>query len=548
MLWYAPGVGVRWETLANAQRALPAGLSPSEAVHDDANHHANRLPQPLRAAGMFRGEERIDGRLRLQFPHHARQGEAVVMDLGFYQTTLAARVVEELQHGVERLLGIIQHVGECPALTVLDETVTGQNDFPHFGLHAGCSLNLGMYGLYVQNMHLQLLYLAWRERQGLLPQGGHAKLMGFDGRNGQCSRVARPVRVVGPQNHALAGRATRVVITDSAISTYLCDMLQALKGAAGLLRTRAARLAQAVPTRAWRTLFTGRRPNTKAQLRRELRRQTAARLRAEKTLEEVRAQFRSVFDNATDVITCVSRSGKMLDVNARVEQIFGYKREEIVGKHFLRLGILRIQDIPQTVALFRKTLREGKADQFVEIELKHRSGDSVFVEVGTQFIVRDGKVKGAVNIFRDITECRRVLGELTAAKKQAEAASRAKSEFLANMSHEIRTPLTAILGFADVLADGGELDRQSAEAAATIRRNGDHLLRVINDILDLSKIESGKLHVGSDRGFAVRNRGKRGLLDARSAEAKKLSLAVEVPRTGPLRDPIRCNAIAADPH
>ena len=78
----------------------------------------------------------------------------------------------------------------------------------------------------------------------------------------------------------------------------------------------------------------------------------------------------------------------MLDVNARVGQVFGYRPEEIVGKHFLRLGILRIQDILRTVALFRKTLRSGKADQFVELELKHRNGDSVFVEVGTQFIIK----------------------------------------------------------------------------------------------------------------------------------------------------------------
>ena len=211
-------------------------------------------------------------------------------------------------------------------------------------------------------------------------------------------------------------------------------------------------------------------------------------------LAETQARFRSIFDNATDVITYVSNAGRMLDVNAKVEEVFGYKPKEIIGKHFMRLGILPIHEIPRMVSLFRGTLRDGKAAQFLELELKHKNGSSVFVEVGTQFITSDGKVKGVVNIFRDITERRRVLNELTAAKKDAEAASRAKSEFLANMSHEIRTPMTAILGFADILS-GNVSDPDALDAVTTIRRNGEHLLSVLNDILDLSKIEAGKLQL-----------------------------------------------------
>jgi PAS domain S-box-containing protein len=110
----------------------------------------------------------------------------------------------------------------------------------------------------------------------------------------------------------------------------------------------------------------------------------------------------------------------------------------------------------------------------------------------------DGRPLRATGVHVDITAQKEIEERLMAAQRDADAANRSKTEFLANMSHEIRTPMTAILGFTDLLGSDGDVDsapRRRLEYIDTIRRNGEHLLAIINDILDLSKIEAGKMTV-----------------------------------------------------
>ncbi len=135
---------------------------------------------------------------------------------------------------------------------------------------------------------------------------------------------------------------------------------------------------------------------------------------------------------------------------------------------------------------------------------------------------------------------------LDKARTSAEHANRSKSEFLANMSHEIRTPMTAILGYTDVLLDADEPDEVKQSATEVIKKNGDHLLSVINDLLDLSKLESGKLEVES-RPTPIRDlvREVVSLLQMRAVE-KRIALTLEIDDTVPAivrTDPLRVRQV-----
>jgi PAS domain S-box-containing protein len=143
-----------------------------------------------------------------------------------------------------------------------------------------------------------------------------------------------------------------------------------------------------------------------------------------------------------------------------------------------------------------KTLPDGEVFEFTA-RFRHVSGEWRMMLNRHVVFDRDanGRPTQIMGTAQDITALVKTQEELKLAKEAAEAATRTKSEFLANMSHEIRTPMTAILGYTNLLTDPKQTDQQRSEHAQVIKRNGEHLLEVLNDILDISRIEAGKMAV-----------------------------------------------------
>lgn len=237
----------------------------------------------------------------------------------------------------------------------------------------------------------------------------------------------------------------------------------------------------------------------------------------------------SVFDHAQEGIIITDPQVRIMEVNAAFCRITGYSRDQVIGRNPRLLAGGR-----QPPEFYREMWQQIAEQGYWHGEIWNRhSNGSEFAELLTISAVRDenGVVQHYLGIFADITALKKHqrnlesevivrTRELSLAKEAAESASQAKSAFLANMSHEIRTPMNAILGLNHLLRRGGATPQQ-LERLDRVDNAGRHLLAIINDILDLSKIEAGKMqletvdfhlsavldNVSSIIGEAARNKG-----------------------------------------
>jgi len=177
--------------------------------------------------------------------------------------------------------------------------------------------------------------------------------------------------------------------------------------------------------------------------------------------------------------------------NPAAEAIFGYSREEAIGRSAADL-ILPEAVRPQVESVWNQLLQQ-QGGQSNTNENVTKDGRTILCEwVNTPLVDDSGTVVGVMSLARDVTE-RRQAEELRIAKEAAEAANIAKSTFLANMSHEIRTPMNAILGFSQLMRHDNGLSERQRQQLDIINSSGEHLLALINDVLEMSKIEAGRI-------------------------------------------------------
>jgi len=216
-----------------------------------------------------------------------------------------------------------------------------------------------------------------------------------------------------------------------------------------------------------------------------------------KQLDQANTRHKLVLESLADAVITINKAGIIQSFNESAEMIFGYTRDEAIGKNVSML--MPEEDRESHQSFVKKTSIKKRSPifhSFRELLGLRKDGHLFPIEINvTPFGNNSDQFVG---IIRDITQRRDYEDQLLNAKDKAESGSRAKSKFLASMSHELRTPLNAILGFAELFEYSPGLNEQLKQNAKEIQSAGNHLLQLINEILDMSRIESGSIELSRE--------------------------------------------------
>ncbi|MDQ1276466.1 MAG: hypothetical protein QG610_2044, partial [Euryarchaeota archaeon] len=217
--------------------------------------------------------------------------------------------------------------------------------------------------------------------------------------------------------------------------------------------------------------------------------------KSEEALAEEVSWRRILMEQSRDGIVIIDQDGKVFESNPRYAEMLGYSPEEMQALHiwdwdihYAREQLLEMLRLADDKGILHETRQLRKDGTFIDVEI---NGNAVMF----------GDRKLSFCVCRDITGRKQTEEELINAKLAAEEASKSKGEFLATMSHELRTPLNSIIGFSDVLLEEifGSLNEKQKSYINNISKGGKHLLNLINNILDLSKVEAGKMELDYER-------------------------------------------------
>jgi PAS domain S-box-containing protein len=214
-------------------------------------------------------------------------------------------------------------------------------------------------------------------------------------------------------------------------------------------------------------------------------------------LQRQRRYYESLFEASPTAIVTVGLDGTVTSWNPAAEQLFGYTRDEAIGRELDELVAAR-EDLMLEARGYSALTAAGKVPAPAVTQRMRNDGSLVDVALVSAPIFVAGEQVGYFAIYSDVSELQERTRELAEKSRELEIASKHKSDFHANMSHELRTPLNAIIGFSEVLHEQmfGELNERQLAYVDDVLEAGKHLLSLINDVLDLAKIEAGRMELG----------------------------------------------------
>ena len=250
---------------------------------------------------------------------------------------------------------------------------------------------------------------------------------------------------------------------------------------------------------------------------------------AERRLEGSEARYRMLAENSTDMVFQLDLDLVRRYVSPACREVLGYQESELIGQK--PINQIHPEDSERVATVYRSLLNGEREQESVTKRIRHRDGRWIWAEA-TLRVLKDpqtGKVSGIFGALRDISARKAIEAKLQAAKESAESAARTKSEFLAAMSHELRTPLNSIIGFSRLILANGSIEKGTNEKHVRIIYNASKtLLAIVNDVLDVSKLEVNRLEL-DPRPFSlvslIENTAE--LLQG-EADAKGISINVEL--------------------
>lgn len=263
------------------------------------------------------------------------------------------------------------------------------------------------------------------------------------------------------------------------------------------------------------------------------------RAKIEDTLMESEKKYRDLVEGANSVILRWTRDGSITFINKFAQEFFGYPEDEILGKSIMGTIVPSVESTGRDLAeLIDNLLENPYAYAVNENENIKKNGERVWIAwTNTPIMDRDGRIVEILSVGNDITRrkfaedrLKSILNELEIAKERAESSDRLKSAFLATMSHELRTPLNSIIGFTGIILQGyvGPLNDEQTKQLNMVKNSANHLLSLINDVLDISKIEAGQLQV-SLKPFKLPDLIEKTIQSSRPASDRKgLSLSASI--------------------